>query len=52
MSAISGSGLNVGSIVQQLVAAERAPSDARFDRTARQLTAQVSAIGTLRSAFS
>lgn len=47
-----GSGLDVASIVQQLVGADRAPSDARFDRTDRQLKAQVSAIGTLRSAFS
>jgi flagellar hook-associated protein 2 len=47
-----GSGLDVASIVQQLVASDRAPSDARFDRTARQLQAQISAIGTLRGAFS
>lgn len=47
-----GSGLDVGSIVRQLVAADRAPSDARYDRTGRQLQAQISAIGTLRSAFS
>ena len=55
MSTISaggiGSGLDVASIVQQLVAAERAPADARLDRTDRQLKAQISAIGTLRSAF-
>lgn len=47
-----GSGLDVASIVRQLVSAERGPSDARFDRTGRQLQAQISAIGTLRSAFS
>ncbi|MFD0739000.1 flagellar filament capping protein FliD [Lysobacter koreensis] len=47
-----GSGLDVATIVSQLVAADRAPSDARFDRTDRQLQAQISAIGTLRGAFS
>lgn len=47
-----GSGLDVALIVSQLVRAERAPSDARFDRTARQLTAQISAIGALRGGFS
>jgi flagellar hook-associated protein 2 len=56
MSTISaggiGSGLDVASIVQQLVAAERAPTDGRLDRTDRQLQAQISAIGALRSAFS
>lgn len=47
-----GSGLDVATIVQQLVAADRGPSDARFDRTGRQLQAQISALGTLRAAFS
>ena len=47
-----GSGLNVASIVASLVAADRAGPDARNDRTGRQLTAQISAIGTLRAAFS
>jgi flagellar hook-associated protein 2 len=47
-----GSGIDVASIVQQLVSADRAPSDARNDRTDRQLKAQISAIGTLRGAFS
>ncbi|MFL6592809.1 MAG: flagellar filament capping protein FliD [Luteimonas sp.] len=46
-----GSGLDVNSIVSQLVAAERAPADGRLDRTDRQLQAQISAIGTLRAAF-
>ncbi|MFP7722181.1 flagellar filament capping protein FliD [Lysobacter sp. A3-1-A15] len=50
MSAI-GSSLDVNSIVRQLVAAERAPTDARNDRTNRQLQAQISALGSLRSAF-
>jgi flagellar hook-associated protein 2 len=56
MSTISaggiGSGLDVASIVQQLVAAERAPADGRLDRSNRRLQAEISAIGTLRSAFS
>jgi len=47
-----GSGLDVASIVASLVAADRAGPDARNDRTGRQLTAQISAIGTLRAAFS
>ena len=52
MTAIGSAGkLDVATMVSQLVAADRAPTDARFDRTDRQLTAQVSAIGTLRSAF-
>ena len=50
MSAI-GSSLDVNGIVSQLVAAERAPTDARNDRTGRQLQAQISALGSLRSAF-
>ena len=52
MTTIGSAGkLDVATMVSQLVAADRAPTDARFDRTGRQLTAQVSAIGTLRSAF-
>lgn len=48
MSAI---GLDVASIVQQLVSAERAPTAGRIDRTERQVNAQISALGSLRSAF-
>ena len=52
MTAIGSAGkLDVATMVSQLVAADRAPTDARYDRTGRQLTAQVSAIGALRSAF-
>lgn len=47
-----GSGLDVNSLVQQLVAAERAPADGRLDRASRRTTAEVSAVGTLRGAFS
>ena len=52
MTTIGSAGkLDVATMVSQLVAADRAPTDARYDRTGRQLSAQVSAIGTLRSAF-
>ena len=44
--------LDVPTMVAQLVAADRAPTDARLDRLERQINAQVSAIGTLRAAFS
>lgn len=47
-----GSGLDVASIVQQLVSAERAPADGRLDRSSRRVTAEVSAVGMLRGAFS
>lgn len=50
-SAGIGSGLDVASIVSQLVRAERSPADARIDRTERQVNAQISALGTLRNAF-
>ena len=50
-SAGIGSGLDVASIVNQLVAAERAPTAARIDRTERQVNGQISALGVLRSAF-
>lgn len=53
MTTIGSAGkLDVPTMVAQLVAAERAPTDARYDRTERRITAQVSAIGMLRSAFS
>lgn len=50
-SAGIGSGLDVGSIVAQLVAAERAPAAARINRDERRVDAQISALGSLRSAF-
>ena len=53
MTTIGSAGkLDAATMAAQLVAAERAPTDARYDRTERQITAQVSAIGTLRGAFS
>lgn len=50
-SAGIGSGLDVASIVNQLVAAERAPADSRLDRSERRIDSQISALGTLHSAF-
>ena len=50
-SAGIGSGLDVASIVNQLVAAERSPTAARIDRTERQVNGQISALGALRSAM-
>jgi flagellar hook-associated protein 2 len=47
-----GSGLNVNSIVTQLVAAERAPDDARIAAQQKQITTKLSALATLQSAFS
>ena len=47
-----GSGLDVNSIVSQLVAAERAPADNRLASSSRAISAEISAIGSLRSAFS
>lgn len=44
--------LDVQGMVAQLVAADRRQADARIDRGERQVNAQVSAIGALRSAFS
>lgn len=46
-----GSGLDINAIVSQLVASERAPTAGRIDRTERQTKAQISALGSLRSAF-
>ncbi len=44
--------LDVMTMVAQLVAAERAQPEARIARSEREVSAQISAIGTLRSAFS
>lgn len=46
------SGLDVNGIVQQLVAAERAPAAARIAREKSAVATQVSAIGTLKGALS
>ncbi|GAB2523920.1 flagellar filament capping protein FliD [Lysobacter humi (ex Lee et al. 2017)] len=47
-----GSGLDVNSLVSQLVAAERAPTDARFARIEKTTQAQISAFGALKGAMS
>jgi flagellar hook-associated protein 2 len=46
-----GSGLDVNAIVTQLVAAERAPDDARIAAQQNQITTQLSAFATLQSAL-
>lgn len=48
----SVSGLNVQSLVQQLVAAERAPYDSRLAKADTKLTTELSAIGKLKAAMS
>lgn len=47
-----GSGLDVASLVQQLVSAERAPADARLNREQARANAQISALSKLKSALS
>jgi flagellar hook-associated protein 2 len=47
-----GSGLDLNSLVDQLLRAEREPREQRFDRREAGLQAKVSAFGTLRSALS
>jgi flagellar hook-associated protein 2 len=47
-----GSGLDINSLVTQLVAAERAPNDDRIARREIKVTTQISALGTLRGALS
>ena len=51
-SAGIGSGLDVNGLVSQLVAAERAPGDARLGRIESSTKAQVSAFGAIKSALS
>lgn len=46
-----GSGLDVNSLVAQLVAAERAPTDVRFQRVETTTKNQISAFGALKSAL-
>jgi flagellar hook-associated protein 2 len=46
-----GSGLNVQSLVTQLVTAERAPGDSRIARATQTAATQVSALGTLKGAL-
>src|SRR3954470_24820685 len=54
MASVQSSGLNldVQSLAAQLVAADRAPQDARLTRQERTLTVQMSGLGTLKGALS
>jgi flagellar hook-associated protein 2 len=47
-----GSGLDIQSLVSQLVTAERAPAEARLQKEEASARAQISAFGALRSALS
>ena len=47
-----GSGIDVAGLVNQLVAAEGRPALLRLDRKEARLTAEISALGTLKSALS
>jgi len=47
-----GSGLDIGSLVAQLVAAEAEPANARFNTKETTLGSELSAYGTLKSALS
>jgi flagellar hook-associated protein 2 len=47
-----GSGLDINSLVQQLVAAERAPYATQITRRETKATLQISALGTLKGALS
>lgn len=47
-----GSGLDVNSLVSQLVAAERAPYDTRNTRAETRLTSQITALGQLKGSLS
>ncbi|MCC6172772.1 MAG: flagellar filament capping protein FliD [Gammaproteobacteria bacterium] len=51
-SAGLGSGIDVESLVTQLVAVERAPQAQRLQRASTKVTTQLSALGTLRGALS
>lgn len=46
-----GSGLNIQALVTQLVAADRAPSEARLTRQSQKIGTQLSAMGTLKGAM-
>lgn len=51
-SGAGGSVINVSSLVSQLVAATRAPQDARIANQTSAVTTKISAVGTLKSALS
>ena len=47
-----GSGINIGSIVSSMVAAERAPKEAQLATLEKKTTTQITAIGALKGAIS
>ena len=47
-----GSGLDINSLVSQLVAAERAPQQQRLDRSGARIDTRLSALGTMKGALS
>lgn len=52
ISGIGGSGLDIDSIVTKMVAAEKAPKADQLSKTQSKATAQLTAIGSLKSAIS
>ncbi|WP_058834636.1 flagellar filament capping protein FliD [Luteimonas abyssi] len=46
-----GTGMDIRGLVEQLVAAERAPAENRINRAAAQVNAQLSALGQVRGVF-
>lgn len=46
-----GSGLDIDSLVRQLVAAERRPAETRINASAAKINSQLSALGTVKSAL-
>ena len=47
-----GSGLDINNLVEQLVSAERVPTESRLDRKQQTLEAELSTMGTIKSALS
>ncbi len=47
-----GSGINIGSIVSSMVAAERAPKETQLANLEKKTTTQITAVGALKSAIS
>ncbi|MEH3023246.1 MAG: flagellar filament capping protein FliD [Pseudomonas oryzihabitans] len=52
ISGIGGSGLDIDSIVSKMVAAEKAPKQDQLSATQSKATAQLTAVGSLKSAIS
>ncbi|UNG20564.1 flagellar filament capping protein FliD [Stutzerimonas zhaodongensis] len=47
-----GSGINIGSIVSSMVAAERAPKETQLAKLEKKTTTQITAVGAMKSAIS